>query len=136
MRILVIGGTRLLGRHITRTALDRGHDLTLFNRGQTDSDAFPEATHLVGDRNEDLAALATGEWDVTLDVSAYVPRQVRSLLEMLDGRAGRYAFISTISVYREDVEEGGFTESAALLDPAWDDEPTMEKYGELKVGCE
>jgi 2'-hydroxyisoflavone reductase len=136
MKILVIGGTRLVGRHIVQTALDRGHDVTTFNRGQSDPGAFPDATRLTGDRDGDLAALASGEWDATIDVCAYVPRQVRNLLEMLGTRAGHYTFISTVSVYGPDVVDSGFTEATALLEPAWDDVLEMEKYGELKVACE
>jgi 2'-hydroxyisoflavone reductase len=136
MRILVIGGTRLVGRHIAQTALDRGHDVTLFNRGKSDPAALPDATHLTGNRDSDLTALAEGEWDATVDVTAYVPRQVRSLLEALEGRAGHFTFVSTISVYGNNVPNRGFTEDAPLLDPAWDDAPAMDKYGELKVACE
>ncbi|HEX3706646.1 MAG TPA: NAD-dependent epimerase/dehydratase family protein [Mycobacteriales bacterium] len=136
MRILVIGGTRLVGRHIAQTAIDRGHDVTLFNRGKSDPDAMPAATHLTGDRNSDLSALEDGEWDATIDVSAYVHRQVRTLLETLGERAGHFTFISTISVYGQDVPNRGFTETAPLLEPSWDDKPGMDNYGELKVACE
>lgn len=136
MRILILGGTRLVGRHIVSEAIARGHDVTLFNRGQSDPGAFPEATRLVGDRDGDLAALATGEWDATIDVCAYVPAQVRTLLSALDKRAGHYTFISTISVYDDNAAKPGFTEDAALLEPAWDDTLVMEKYGALKVACE
>ena len=85
MRILIIGGTRFVGRHITEAALSAGHDVTLFHRGRTGSELFPRATHLIGDRNEDLSALAEGSWDATVDACAYVPRQVRSLARALDG---------------------------------------------------
>jgi 2'-hydroxyisoflavone reductase len=136
MRILVIGGTRLVGRGIVEAAIERGHDVTLFNRGTTDPGAFPTATHLVGDRNSDLSALATGSWDVTVDVSAYVHQQVISLGEALGDRAGRHAFVSTISVYGNDVPEFGFTEGVPLCEPDWDETLTMERYGELKVACE
>jgi 2'-hydroxyisoflavone reductase len=136
MRILVIGGTRLVGRQIAAAALARGHDVTLFNRGQTDPAGLPGTTVLTGDRNTDLGALATGDWDATIDVCGYVHRQVRELLELLGERSGHYTFISTISVYPTDVPVSGFTESAPLLEPAWDDELTMAKYGELKVACE
>lgn len=136
MRILVIGGTRLVGRGIVSAAIDRGHDVTLFNRGTTDPDAFPDATHLVGDRNSDLSALESGEWDVTVDVSAYVHQQVTTLGEALGARAGKYAFVSTISVYGNDVPESGFTEEARLLDPDFDQTLSMARYGELKVACE
>jgi uncharacterized protein YbjT (DUF2867 family) len=136
MRMLVIGGSSFVGRHMVAAALERGHDVTLFNRGRTDPGAFPGATHLVGDRDRDLSALAGGEWDATVDVCAYVPRQVRSLLDALGGRGGHYTLVSTISVYDHERLTPGFDESAPLLAPAWDDEPAMERYGALKVACE
>jgi 2'-hydroxyisoflavone reductase len=136
MKILVVGGTRLVGRHIVQCALDRGHEVTLFNRGRTDPGAFPDATHLVGDRNKDLSALAEGKWDATIDVSAYTAKQVKTLLNALDDRSGHVTFISTISVYGADVPHRGFTETAPLLQPDYSDVPSMEKYGELKVACE
>ncbi len=136
MRILVIGGSSFVGRHLAQAALDRGHDVTLFNRGKTDPGAFADATHLTGDRDRDLAALEDGRWDATVDVCAYVPRQVRSLLETLGDRGGHYTFVSTISVYDHAKLEPGFGEDGPLLQPAWDDDLVMEKYGALKVGCE
>lgn len=136
MRILVIGGSSFVGRHFVQSALDRGHEVTLFNRGQTDPDAFPGAEHLTGDRNGDLAELTGRSWDATVDVCAYVPKQVRRLLETLADRSGHYTFISTISVYGQVDVESGFEETAPLLEPSYDDELTMELYGELKVGCE
>ena len=136
MRILVIGGSSFVGRHFVQSALDRGHELTLFNRGQTDPDAFPTAEHVTGDRNGDLSELAGRSWDATVDVCAYVPAQVRRLLESLGDRAGHFTFISTISVYGQVDVESGFDETAPLLEPSYDDELTMDKYGELKVGCE
>jgi 2'-hydroxyisoflavone reductase len=136
MRILVIGGSSFVGRAIVSDALERGHDVTLFNRGKTDPGAFPAAEHLVGDRNTDLSALEGRSWDATVDVCAYVPAQVRGLLGALGDRSGHYTFVSTVSVYGRDVVDAGFTEDAPLLDPVWDDELTMSKYGELKVACE
>jgi 2'-hydroxyisoflavone reductase len=136
MRILVIGGTRLVGRQIAAAAVDRGHDVTLFNRGLAEPDGLPGTTHLAGDRDGDLSTLAVGEWDATIDVCGYVAAQVRRLLEALGGRSGHYTFISSISVYGEDVAESGFTEATPLLAPAWDDNLEMSKYGELKVACE
>jgi 2'-hydroxyisoflavone reductase len=135
MRILVIGGTRLVGRQIANAAIEHGHDVTLFNRGKADPDGLPGATLLTGDRDSDLSALATGEWDATIDVCAYYPRQVRSLLEALNGRGGQYVFVSTISVYALSADPG-FTEDAELLPAEWSDDAGMEKYGELKVACE
>lgn len=108
----------------------------MFNRGKSDPGAFPQATHLVGHRDRDLTALSTGEWDATVDVSAYGHQQVRSLLEVLDGRGGHLTFISTISVYGQEVPESGFTEEAKLLPPEFDDSKGIEAYGEKKVACE
>jgi 2'-hydroxyisoflavone reductase len=137
MRILIMGGTAFVGRHMTQAAIDRGHDVTLFHRGQTGAALFPEATHLTGDRNQGLAALAEGQWDATIDVSAYLPRQVSSLAAALDGRGGQYLFISSASVYRTPVAPG-FSEDAPLneLPDPDTEEITAESYGGLKVACE
>src|SRR5215469_4971777 len=137
MRILMIGGTAFVGRHITQAALDAGHDLTLFHRGQTGSSLFPQATHLTGDRDADLSALADGTWDATIDVCAYFPRQVASLAEALGGRGGRHVYISSVSAYSPDVP-WGYDESAPLADVTEPDAQTVtnENYGGLKVACE
>jgi 2'-hydroxyisoflavone reductase len=137
MRILIIGGTAFVGRHITRAALDAGHEITLFHRGQTGPGLFPEAAHLTGDRNDSLAALADGRWDATVDVIAYVPRQVRELAAALGGRGGRYLLISSVSAYRTPVAPG-FGEDAPLagLDDPATEEITAQSYGGLKAACE
>lgn len=88
MRCLVIGGTQFVGRHIVEAALAAGDEVTLFHRGRTNPDLFPDARHLTGDRNSDLSALAGEEWDATIDVSAYVPRQVAGLAEALSSSVG------------------------------------------------
>jgi len=137
MRILIIGGTAFVGRHIAQAAIDSGHDVTLFHRGTTGADLFPQATHLAGDRDGNLSALADGSWDATIDVCAYFPRQVRSLAEALDGRGGRYVFISSVSAYSPAVPPN-YDESAPLAeigDPEAD-VVTNENYGGLKVACE
>ncbi|MFZ0173676.1 MAG: NAD-dependent epimerase/dehydratase family protein [Acidimicrobiales bacterium] len=135
MRILVIGGSSFVGRHITERALNEGHTVTLFNRGETNPGAFPGAEQIHGDRNADLSGLSGRQWDATVDVCAYVPRQVRGVLAALGSCAGLYTLISTISVYPEDVS-GGFDEGAPLVEPSYETEVSMELYGALKVGCE
>jgi 2'-hydroxyisoflavone reductase len=137
MRILIIGGTAFVGRHVAQAALDAGHDVTLFHRGKTGSDLFGQATHLTGDRDDDLSALADGSWDATIDVCAYFPRQVRSLAAALDGRGGRYVFISSVSAYSPSVPRD-YDESAPLAEVADPEatEVTNENYGGLKVACE
>jgi nucleoside-diphosphate-sugar epimerase len=142
MRILIIGGTVFVGRHITEAAIAAGHEVTVFHRGRSGADLFPEVTHLTGDRNADLSALegsvlATGEWDATIDVCAYFPRQVAMLADALGGRGGRYVYISSTSAYKTPVSSG-FDEDAPLAelaDPATE-EITDETYGGLKVACE
>ena len=137
MEILVIGGTQFVGRHFVGAALARGHEVTLFHRGLTGDDLFPDATHLHGDRNTDLGALGSGRWDVTLDACAYVPRHVNQLADALDGRGGSHVFISTISVYA-DPPTPGIDEDAPLksLDDPTTEEVTGDTYGGLKVLCE
>jgi 2'-hydroxyisoflavone reductase len=137
MRILLIGGTAFVGRHIAQAAIDDGHEVTLFHRGRTGSGLFPQATHLSGDRDSDLSALAEGRWDATIDVCAYFPRQVRSLAAALGDRGGRYVYISSLSAYSASVP-WGYDETAALADIG-DPEAeavTEENYGGLKVACE
>ena len=137
MRILIIGGTAFVGRAIAQAAIDAGHDVTLFHRGQTGATLFPQATHLHGDRDEDLSALGHAVWDATIDVCAYFPRQVRSLAAALDGRGGRYVFISSVSAYSPAVP-WNYTEDAPLAAVSDPDASavTNENYGGLKVACE
>jgi 2'-hydroxyisoflavone reductase len=137
MRILVIGGTRFVGRHVVAAALDAGHEVTLFHRGRTGRDLFPQAEHRTGDRDRDLSALGTGRWDATVDCCAYLPGQVESLAAALGGRGGRYALISSVSAYRAPAP-AGFGEDAPLAELAGPvpDEVTDVTYGPLKVACE
>ena len=135
MRILIMGGTRFVGRHIARVALEHDHQVTLLHR--TSTELFPEAEHLLADRDGDLSMLAGRDFDATIDVSAYFPGQVRSLADALDGRGGHYLVISSTSVYAEPAGPG-FDESSPTVAPA---EPGTdivddETYGRLKVSIE
>jgi 2'-hydroxyisoflavone reductase len=139
MRILIMGGTRFVGRHLTQAALDAGHEVTLFHRGQTGDGLFPQAEHLLGDRNTDLSRLAGRSWDATIDVNAYLPRQVRALSAALGGRGGHHVYVSTVSVYADSAgTKVGFTEDAALIEVVDAEKSTLsdDNYGELKVACE
>jgi len=134
MRILVLGGTQFLGRHVAAVALEHGHQVTFFNRGQTRPELFPDVEKLRGDRDGKLDALRGREFDAVVDTSGYVPRVVAATLDAL-GAIGHYTFISTISVYREGAcargEEGAVAE---LAEPT--EEVTGESYGALKALCE
>jgi 2'-hydroxyisoflavone reductase len=135
MRILVIGGTRFVGRHIVAAAVERGHDVTLLHRSPTE--LFPEAEHLLVDRDGDLGVLADRSFDATIDVSAYRPRQVRHVADALGGRGGRYLVISSTSVYAAPAGPG-FDESSPTVPAAGPDveEITEQTYGPLKVAVE
>lgn len=74
IRLLILGGTRFLGRHLAEQALAASHRVTLLHRGRASS-LFPDAEHRIGDRNQDLRLLTGGEWDAVVDTSAYFPRQ-------------------------------------------------------------
>ncbi|MEZ4399222.1 MAG: NAD-dependent epimerase/dehydratase family protein [Kofleriaceae bacterium] len=136
LRILVLGGTGFLGPHVVEAALARGHTLTLFNRGKTHAERFPQLEKLLGDRDGKLDALKGRSWDAVVDTSGYVPRVVKASAELLAPQVGHYVFISTVSVYaREDVvgaDESG--ELATMPDPASEDVPQF--YGALKARCE
>ena len=137
MKLLILGGTRFLGRHLAEQALARGDDVTLLHRGQSGPALFPQARHLIADRNHDLSALGSASWDAVIDTSAYVPRHVKSVAAALGTRAGHYTLVSTISVYR-DFASPGIAEDAplqTLADPTVET-VTGETYGGLKALCE
>jgi len=138
MRILIIGGTRFVGRHITEQALSAGHEVTLLHRGQSGAELFPEAEHLHADRNEDLGVLKGALWDATIDVSAYFPRQVTDLARALDGNGGQYVYISSVSAYEPPAQPGYSEDSPVRLLPPGQvpDVVDEQTYGPLKVLCE
>jgi 2'-hydroxyisoflavone reductase len=137
LRLLVLGGTKFLGRAVSEEALRRGHELTLFNRGETNAGLFPEAERLHGDRREDLSALAAGTWDAVVDPSGYVPLVVRRSADTLR-ESGRYLFVSSVSVYADF--SAGPTEASPVADlgemPADELSDDGSNYGPLKALCE
>ena len=136
MKVLVLGGTKFLGRAIVDAALERGHELTLFNRGTTNPDLFPQVEKLRGDRHGDLSALRGREWDAAVDPSGYVPRVVRASAELLRDAVEHYTFVSSVSAYATPYRPG-FDETAPLAeleDAASED--VQQHYGALKTACE
>ena len=125
MRLLVLGGTVFLGRHVTAEALRRGHEVTLFHRGRHGAELFPEAEHVLGDRAGDLAALRGRAWDAAVDTSGYEPADVArsSALEL-----GHLVFVSTCNVYPAWPAEAVDEDS-----PVWTE---GDDYGPLKAACE
>ncbi len=106
MQLLVIGGTRFLGRAIVDAALVHGHEVTLFNRGQSNPDLYPKLDHIVGDRDGGLAALNGRSWDAVIDTCGYVPRLVEASARYLADAVDHYTFISTLSVYADSATVG------------------------------
>jgi 2'-hydroxyisoflavone reductase len=134
MRILIIGGTRFLGRHLVDSALARGHEVTLFNRGKSNPGLFPALETIVGDREKDVEKLKGRIWEAVIDTSGYVPRIVRLSAEVLAANVGRYAFISSISVY-DNFKKIGINESDPVgkIEDETVEEITGETYGPLKA---
>jgi 2'-hydroxyisoflavone reductase len=138
VKILVLGGTKFLGRAAVETALERGHEVTLFNRGETNPELFPDVEKLRGDRAEDLSGLDGRRWDGVIDSSGYFPGVVRRSAEALSD-SGRYLFVSSVSAYA-DFSRGPREDSprAELAEGHPVDEmlPEYENYGALKALCE
>jgi 2'-hydroxyisoflavone reductase len=133
LRVLVLGGTRFLGRALVDAALAAGHTVTLFNRGQTNPELFPEVETLRGDRAADLSALDGRRWDVVLDVAAYQPADVQRSVNALAGRVGCYVLISTLSVYADHSRPHGEDWPLLALSAAT---PETDLYGARKAACE
>ncbi len=140
MNILVIGGTIFLGRHFVDAALKAGHTVTLFHRGKSNPDLFPQIEHIHGDRRsaEDLKKLEGRSWDAVVDPSGYFPKDVELLLGVLGDRIGHYTFISSISAYAGEGTEGPTEDSPVgeLTDEMPRDRITPENYGPLKAAAE
>jgi 2'-hydroxyisoflavone reductase len=139
VKVLVLGGTLFLGRHVVEAALDRKHEVSVFNRGQTAPDLYPQVERLRGDRDAgDLEALEGRSWDAVVDTSARVPRWVRDSGGLLADRIGHYTFVSSVSVYAATSSPGTGESSPviALEDETVEEITSDETYGGLKALCE
>ncbi len=135
VRILLLGGPKFLGRAVIEAAFAGGHEVTLFNRGQTNPEEFPQVERLRGDRDGDLGALVGRSWNAVVDTSGYVPRLVRDSAALLRDAVERYVFVSSVSAY------AGFSEPVTETSPTAtvEDETTEDvqgHYGALKALCE
>jgi 2'-hydroxyisoflavone reductase len=141
MRILVIGGTGFAGSHLVHAAAERGHDVTVFSRGEPVLPIPKPVTVIAGDRFKDLQSIPDRDWDAVIDFAAFSPLAVRSLGKALRGRVGHYTLISTVMTYAYDV--GIIDENSAVLpqiDPvnpyAQQGPEGWYQYGSFKVLCE
>jgi len=138
MKFLILGGPKFLGRHLIEAALSHHHQVTLFNRGQTNSELFPAVEKLRGNRDGDLLALQGRQWDVVIDTCGFVSAKVRATARLLAGAVGQYVFVSSISVYH-DFTKPGLDESTPvgqLPAGAIEDEQNSDTYGARKALCE
>jgi 2'-hydroxyisoflavone reductase len=145
MKLLIIGGTRFLGRYLVTAALANNHEVTLFNRGRHSSQ--PAVETIQGDRNSDLGKLKGRRWDAVIDTCGMLPSAVKAAAEILSDSTDTYTFISTQNVYG-DVSTPGVDESSPLksltpeqLEQANAIDTTGEPsygplYGGLKAHCE
>ena len=146
MKLLIIGGTRFVGRHLVEAALARNHEVTLFNRG-THAAGAREVETILGDRYKDLAKLRDRRWDAVVDACGYVPRAVTAAAEVLRDAVDRYVFISSQSAYA-DVSMRGVDETAPVAQLTSEQLERANKidtsgnpsygelYGGLKALCE
>jgi len=150
MKLLILGGTKFLGRHLVEAALARGHEVTLFNRGRLDPELYPGVEKLRGDRDGGLDALRGRRWDAAVDTSGQHPRAVRDSARLLADSVGHYTFVSSVSAYADTggpgVDEShavatltaeqlreveALTQTELLAAPSF-----WEMYGALKALCE
>ncbi len=141
LKVLILGGTSFLGPHTVQALLDRGHQVTLFNRGRTNPHLFPELEKLRGDRDPDLGeglkSLEGRSFDVVLDHCGYAPRHVEASTRLLEDHVSHYLFVSTTAVYKDyKVEEIDESYPLASLDSPSTEAINATTYGPFKVQCE
>ncbi len=136
MNILVLGGAKFIGRALVEAAISAGHQVTLFNRGKTNSDLFVDVEKLRGDRDGNLSALSGRSWDIAIDTCGYVPRIVRQSVEPLQDAVDRYLFISTLSVYKSSSQKIKEDHTLRTIEDEATEEVNAKTYGALKVLCE
>ncbi|MGM0776132.1 MAG: SDR family oxidoreductase [Bacillota bacterium] len=142
MKILILGGTRFLGKALAEEGLKRGHDITLFNRGNN-KEAFSEVEQLVGDRDGDVSQLKNRKWDAVMDTCGFAPHQINKIAAVLGDSIEHYTYISSISVYKDwiplNLKEDYHLQSMPqdrLKDVEEGRISPYEYYGALKVLCE
>jgi 2'-hydroxyisoflavone reductase len=135
VNLLLLGGPKFVGRAVIDAALARGDEVTLFNRGTTGADLYPELERIVGDRDGGLEGLLGRQWDAVVDTSGYVPRIVGASANLLAAAVGHYVFVSSVSAYASfaDVVDES-SPLAELSEPGSED--VREHYGALKALCE
>ncbi len=135
MRVLIVGGTAFVGRQVTEAFLAGGHQVTLFHRGLSDPDAFPQVEHVLGDRNRDTGKLAGSRFDAVVDTSGYEVPAVRASVDAVSHPGVHYIYVSSVSVYADLTRMDEDAPLRTTEDPATA-QLTTENYGALKAACE
>lgn len=136
MEVLILGGTGFIGPHMVREVLRRGHSVTLFNRGRTNNELFPDLETIKGDRDGGLDGLKGRNWHAVVDNSGYVPRHVQDSARLLAGHTKRYLYISSVSAYADfNIANSEDSPLATIADESIE-EVTAQTYGALKALCE
>ena len=137
MRILIIGGSLFVGKHITQSALENNIEIIHFNRGHSNRDGFPNVKTILGDRTSEIEKVGNQQWDAVIDTCGYFPEDVAKSAEFFKEKSHYYLFISSISAYA-DFSKRDMNEDAKLaeLQSAHQRKITAENYGALKALCE
>ena len=138
LKILVLGGTGFIGPHQVQYAVNRGHTITLLNRGKTNADLFPKLEKIIGDRTTPTAydGLKGRTWDIVIDNGAQIPAWVREASAALKDSTNRYVFVSTLSTYANRKAIGMKEDGPQFAPAAPDATQANATYGPLKVRCE
>jgi len=148
LKILVLGGTGLIGPPMVAHAVARGHEVTLFNRGKTNTELFPDLEKLRGDRNDDISSIAAEvakgrRWDVVIDNTASIPRWVEESAGLLKDHADLYLYTSSISAYADhstpnadETAPVGQISAEEVAKVKTNRDITGDNYGPLKALCE
>lgn len=136
LSILILGGTRFVGRALVDFCISQDHRVTLFNRGLTNPGLFPDIETVVGDRTESSAftALTGRTFDIVIDVAAYTPQVVGTAVQALAGHTDRYVFVSTRSVYVDNGSAHDETSDVLQLDQTLPAD--QSSYGARKAASE
>jgi len=140
-KLLILGGTAFVGRVVVEKLLRKKYDVTLFNRGKTNSNLFPKVKRILGNREtDDIKQILDKDWDCVIDLSGFYPLTFNKLIDDLKGRVGRYIFVSTISVYDLDKYGDKYVseniETLPCSDEQKEPKDMMITYGNKKAECE
>ncbi|MCF8425170.1 MAG: NAD-dependent epimerase/dehydratase family protein [Bacteroidia bacterium] len=141
LKILILGGTNFIGRHLVESLTSQDNfEITLFNRGITNPELYPKIKKIIGDRNtSDINQIFQEKWDYIIDLSCYFPKSLSDIVSHLDKSVQRYIFISTCSVYNNEINQTICRDENAPTLNCSDEEgidTSNATYGNRKAECE